>query len=202
MTDRTAHWDAVYAAHAPDSLSWYEPTPETSLRLVLSQGLPRSVIDIGAGASTLAEALLERGVPRVAVLDLSVRALSLAEHRAAELGRHLTTIAGDVVHWVPEETYEVWHDRAVFHFLTDPADRAAYLERVRAAVPRGLVVVGTFAEDGPERCSGLPTARYSPAALQQAFGEDFELLHAERTEHHTPSGAVQPFTWGVLRLAS
>ncbi len=201
MTDRAAYWDQVYAANAPESVSWYEPTPETSVRLVLSQGLPESVIDVGAGTSTLADELLEGGVPRVTTLDISLRALSLAHHRVGEQGlaNRLTTIVGDVVGWTPDETYDVWHDRAVFHFLTDPADRAAYVDRVRTAVPGGLVVVGTFAEDGPETSSGLPTVRYDAAGLAEEFADGFDVVTSERIEHHTPSGATQPFTWAVLR---
>jgi SAM-dependent methyltransferase len=204
MTDERAqlgqHWERVYSSKSVNEVSWYEPTPETSVRLVLSEGVPDSVIDVGAGASTLVDELLERGVPRVTALDLSLSALSLVHHRLEELGNRLTTIVGDVLTWRPDETYDVWHDRAVFHFLTDDDDGAAYVRQVRLAVaPGGLVVVGTFAEDGPEQCSGLPTRRYSAQSLAEVFGTDFTLVHSERIEHHTPWDTVQPFTWVVLR---
>ena len=194
-----AHWEGVYASKAPDEVSWYEPTPETSVRLVLSQGMPDSVVDVGAGTSLLVDELLERGVPRVTALDLSVSALSLVHHRVDVLANRLTTVVGDVLTWVPEETYAVWHDRAVFHFLTDPGERTAYVAQVRRAAPGGLVVVATFASDGPEQCSGLSTCRYEATDLHEVFGSDFELLHGEHVEHTTPWGTVQPFTWVVLR---
>ena len=204
MTDERSnlgqHWEQVYSSTAPDEVSWYEPTPETSVRLVLFDGVPRSVIDVGAGASTLVDELLLRGVPAVTALDLSLTALSLAHHRVDDLANRLTTIVGNVLTWQPDEVYDVWHDRAVFHFLTDVAERASYVDQVRrAVVPGGLVVVGTFAEDGPERCSDLPTVRYTAAGLAAVFGPDFELTHHERVEHHTPWNTVQPFTWVVLR---
>lgn len=192
------HWEDVYATRSPDEVSWYEPSPATSVRLVTAGGLPGSVIDVGAGASRLADELLHLGVPRVTALDLSVSALALVHHRVEENASRLTTVAADVLAWTPDAAYDVWHDRAVFHFLTDPADRSAYAEQVRRTAPGGRVVIATFAPDGPEMCSGLPTCRYDAAGVAEALGGDFGLLHGERVEHVTPWGTVQPFTWAVL----
>ncbi len=193
------HWEGVYAAKAADEVSWYEPSPATSVRLVTADRLPGSVIDVGAGASRLADELLELGVARVTALDLSVSALALVHHRVEEHATRLTTVAADVLTWVPDTTYDVWHDRAVFHFLTEPADRATYADQVRRTAPGGRVVIATFAPDGPETCSGLPTCRYDAAGLAEALGPGFVLLHDERVEHVTPWGTVQPFTWVVLQ---
>ncbi len=198
--DRQEHWEHVYASKAHDDVSWFEPTPETSLALVLSEGVPRSVVDVGAGASALADGLLAAGVASVTVLDLSESALEATRERLSAWGDALTTVCGDVLEWRPSAAYDVWHDRAVFHFLTEAADRAAYRDRVAAALrPGGLLVVGTFAADGPEQCSGLPTARYDVDALVAELGDGFDVVRTQRTEHHTPWGTVQPFSWVVLR---
>jgi SAM-dependent methyltransferase len=200
MNDRAEFWEQVYSTGPADGVSWFEPMPETSLRLVLSQGVPESVIDVGAGTSTLADELLARGVGHVTALDLSLRALSLVHHRLEELASRFTTVVGDVLTWTPDETYAVWHDRAVFHFLTEPDEQAAYVAQIRRVLaPGGLLVVGAFAEDGPDVCSGLPTCRYDAESLAAAMGGGFETVLTERSEHRTPGGEIQPFTWVVLR---
>jgi SAM-dependent methyltransferase len=201
---RGEHWEGVYASKAVDEVSWYEPTPETSVSLVLTDGVPASVVDVGSGASALADELLAAGVAAVTLVDLSPTALAATRERLSRLpgerGAAVTTVVGDVLIWRAESPYDVWHDRAVFHFLTDPADRASYLESVRAALRSGgLLVVGTFAADGPEQCSGLPTARYTEDELAAVFGDDFETVRSLRTEHRTPWDTVQPFSWVVLR---
>jgi SAM-dependent methyltransferase len=168
--------------------------------LVLTDGVPATVIDVGAGASGLPDALLDAGVGRVTLLDLSMGALALTSARLGERANAVTTVVGDVLTHDFDEQYDVWHDRAVFHFLTEPEQRAAYARQVRrAVVPGGLVVIGTFASDGPETCSGLPVARYDAEALASELGEGFDLVESRRAEHHTPWDAVQPFTWVVLR---
>lgn len=202
MTSRAQHWESIYSAKGGDEVSWFEANPEVSTRLVLRAGVPGSVVDVGAGASALADALLAAGVAHVTLLDLSVRALAATSSRLAEQGLQVTTVAADVLTYAFDETFDVWHDRAVFHFLTDDADRASYVAQVRRALlPGGLLVVGTFAEDGPETCSGLPVRRYGTEALVEAFGSGFSPEHDKRVEHRTPWGAVQPFTWVVLRRA-
>jgi SAM-dependent methyltransferase len=195
-----AHWEQVYAEKGRDQVSWYEETPTTSTELVLLDGVPSHVVDVGAGASMLPDALLDAGVEHVTLVDLSMSALALTELRLEERGNRVTTVVADVLDLDLDEQYDVWHDRAVFHFLVEPAQRAAYAAQARAAVRTGgLLVVGAFAEDGPEQCSGLPVARYDAASLTAELGEGFTLVETRRAEHHTPWDAVQPFTWVVLR---
>ncbi|WP_432479892.1 class I SAM-dependent methyltransferase [Nocardioides sp. GXQ0305] len=194
------HWEAVWSEKGQGSVSWYEETPTTSTELVLSGGLPRSVVDVGAGSSFLPEALLDAGVEHVTLLDLSMSALALTSLRLEERAGAVTTIVGDVLTHDFDEQYDVWHDRAVFHFLVEPGQRAAYLAQARRAVrPGGLLVVGTFAADGPEECSGLPVSRYDADTLATELGDGFTPVTSRRAEHHTPWDAVQPFTWVVLR---
>ena len=189
----SSHWDEVYGGREPTSLSWYEPEPATSLRLIPGRG---RVVDVGAGVSTLADRLVERGWD-VTLLDVSATALAAVRARLGDRARY---VVSDVLAFAPEEPFDVWHDRAVLHFLTSPADAQRYVEVVRASLrPGGAAVVGVFAEDGPQQCSGLPTARYSAVELAQLFGDGFALEHSEREEHVTPWGALQPFTWAVLR---
>jgi SAM-dependent methyltransferase len=201
--DTGAHWDSVYTARPPETMSWFQARPATSLRL-LEAFLPGrgSVLDVGAGRSLLAETLLDSGWPDVTVLDVSTQALDAL---TARLDRHreaLTVVAADLLSWQPVRTWDAWHDRAVFHFLTDPTDRAHYRAVASAAVaPGGVLVIGTFAADGPTRCSGLPTVRYDPATLAAQFEPAFALEHSETEHHVTPAGAAQPFTWAVLRRA-
>lgn len=195
-----AHWEQVYAEKGREDVSWFEETPETSARLILADGVPASVVDVGAGASTLPDVLLEAGVEHVTLVDLSLSALALTQARLDHLANRVDTVVGDVLAWTPDRTFEVWHDRAVFHFLTEESDRTAYGDVLRRALaPGGRVVVATFAEDGPEQCSGLPVCRYSVEDLAAELGEGFALVHAERVEHTTPWGTVQPFNALVLR---
>jgi len=191
------HWDGVYGRVPTDHVSWFEPDPATSRRLV-RRAAPalRSLIDVGGGASLLADRLVAEGVGDVTVLDMSAAALAIVRNRLPSV----TLVHADVTRWQPERTWQVWHDRAAFHFLVEPGDRARYVEVVTAAVePGGAAVVGTFAADGPTQCSGLPTARYDAPGLAAALGPAFALEHAERVVHQTPDGREQPFTWVVLR---
>lgn len=198
--ERDEHWDGVYQTKAGDEVSWFQTEPTTSLRLLLEvDPAPTSVIDVGAGASRLAATLVGAGIADVTVLDVSAAALEQVRALLPELPTDAFVIA-DVTGWTPTRTWGAWHDRAVFHFLIDAADRAAYVAAARAALDPGAVaVVGTFAADGPEQCSGLPTARYDATELAAAFGDGFVLEHAEREIHRTPSGGEQAFTWVVLR---
>jgi 2-polyprenyl-3-methyl-5-hydroxy-6-metoxy-1,4-benzoquinol methylase len=193
------HWDRVYATKGRDDVSWYQAVPATSIRLVTAAmpatAAPRRVIDIGAGASTLADELLTRGYD-VTVLDVAPSAVASVKARLDDRATYLIT---DLLEWQPETTYDVWHDRAVFHFLTDPTAQTAYVHlAARAVRAGGVVVLGTFAPDGPTACSGLPTARHDADSLAALFADYFELVSSERDEHTTPWGAVQPFTWVTL----
>ncbi|MEO7217698.1 MAG: class I SAM-dependent methyltransferase [Gemmatimonadaceae bacterium] len=188
-------------------MSWFQPEAAMSLGLI-GQAAPvreSSIIDVGAGASRLVDGLLERGYRSVTVLDVSAAALDHAQRRlatvAADAAGSVTWHNADVLTAeLPESEFDVWHDRAVFHFLTDATDRAAYTAQVRRALrPHGYVIIATFAEDGPTRCSGLDVHRYSPDALQREFGDDFRLVESQREEHHTPWESTQAFTYCLLR---
>jgi SAM-dependent methyltransferase len=197
------HWEHVYATKSPHSVSWYQAHADQSVRLIQQTGLPTpaSIIDVGGGASTLVDDLLHAGYRRLTVLDLSRTALAAAQARLGEDARHVTWLEADVTSvTLPSRAFDLWHDRAVFHFLTGEREREAYVASVMNAVkPGGHVIVATFAEDGPLHCSGLPVVRYSPEGLHAEFGSPFTLLKHEREEHHTPSGSVQKFIYCYCR---
>ena len=203
MPARSDHWDSVYGARPTDELSWFQAEPTMSLDLIRSlRPRPTSMIDVGAGASRLADRMVDDGVGRVTVLDISEQALAAVSER---LGDHpgVSFVVADITDWNPQQTWELWHDRAVFHFLTEPADRTAYTAAAaRAVSPGGVAVVGCFALDGPTHCSGLPIVQYSPETLAAQFSPVFELERSEHEVHTTPSGLEQPFTWVVLRRRS
>jgi len=202
--DVTAHWDRVYSSKRPDQVSWYQGRPDTSLRLLVEAVHPAAaVIDVGAGASTLADELLDRGFTDVTVLDVSAAALECTQTRLAGRQPTAAVIIADLLAWQPERQYDAWHDRAVFHFLVEPSDRHRYVSTaLRTVRSGGHLVLGAFAEDGPTQCSGLPTARYDTEELAAQFSAGFELVHAERDEHQTPGGVTQSFTWVVLTRKS
>lgn len=201
--DRKRHWETVYTTKAADTVSWFQPHANQSLRMIhnIALGNRAAIIDVGGGASTLVDDLVMEGCTDVTVLDLSATALAVAKRR---LGRY-----ADAVHWIegditradlPVHRFDVWHDRAVFHFLTDPADRHAYVEQVMRTVrPGGHVIVATFAQDGPEKCSGLPVMRYRPEELHAEFGDAFLLVGHEGEAHPTPVGRVQQFVYCYCR---
>jgi len=195
-TSRQQHWEDVYARKREDEVSWFQPEAAVSLELVGRCGLAldAKILDVGGGASRLVDGLLDRGFEDVTVLDLSAAALAKARERLGERSQTVTWIAGDVTTFDPPARYALWHDRAVFHFLTSPADRSAYVRVLEHALAEeGHVIVGTFAPDGPERCSGLEVVRYDAPALAAALG--LRLVETLRHEHVTPGGKVQPFTF-------
>lgn len=199
MQNRKEHWENVYQTKQADAVSWFQEHATRSLELIRSIGTPldASIIDVGGGASTLVDDLLSNGFKNVSVLDLSASALAVAHKRLGATGDRVAWISGDICGVnLPEQTYDIWHDRAVFHFLTGPAERAAYVQQVMKSVkPGGHVIVATFAPDGPEQCSGLPVARYAPDQLHGEFGPSFELLEHMSEEHKTPWGSVQHFVY-------
>ncbi|MCL4675214.1 MAG: class I SAM-dependent methyltransferase [Pararhodobacter sp.] len=202
MTTRQDHWDAVYAARGETALTWFEETPAQSLALIRGAGVtPEArVIDVGGGASRLVDALLDGGFAQITVLDLSAEALKVTQARLGDRAGRVHWIAGDITTWQPDGPYDLWHDRAVFHFLTEPADRAAYVRALsRALRPGGVAVIGTFALDGPEKCSNLPVVRYSAQTLAEALGEGFELIESRDYGHPTPMGRRQSFVFCVFR---
>ena len=199
MQNPKEHWEKVYQTKQPDAVSWFQEHATRSLELIRSVGtsLDANIIDVGGGASTLVDDLLSSGFKNVTVLDLSASALEVARTRLASAADSVAWIAGDICSVsLPDQAYDIWHDRAVFHFLTNPADRAAYVEQLMKSVkPGGHVIVATFAPDGPDQCSGLPVARYAPGELHQEFGPSFELLEHMSEEHKTPWGSVQHFVY-------
>lgn len=199
MQDQRVHWDKVYQTKQPDAVSWFQEHATRSLELIRSVGasLSANVIDVGGGASTLVDDLLSSGFKNISVLDLSASALEVARKLLGAAANSVTWLEGDICTVkLPEKTFDIWHDRAVFHFLTNPVDRTAYVEQVMKSVkPGGHVIVATFAPDGPEQCSGLPVARYAPDELHHEFGPAFQLLEHMREEHKTPWGSVQHFVY-------
>ena len=197
------HWEHVYSTKPTDAVSWFQEHAEQSLRLIRDTGIPSSsgIIDVGGGASTLVDDLLRHDYSNVTVLDLSGAALASVKMRLGEAASKVNWVEGDITKVsFPVHAFDVWHDRAVFHFLTDEADRQAYVETVlRSVKPGGHVIVATFAEDGPLQCSGLPVMRYSPDELHAEFGAPFTLVQHEREEHHTPFGTVQQFVYCYCR---
>jgi SAM-dependent methyltransferase len=197
--DQKAHWERIYSAKGPDELSWFEAEATLSLMLI-QRAVPNrdaAIIDVGAGAATLVDGLLAAGYHRITVLDLSSAALAQAQQRLAERATTISWREADILtNAFPANAFDLWHDRAVFHFLTDAADRSRYVAQVRHALrPGGYALVATFAEDGPTRCSGLEVARYSPAALHAEFGDEFQVVVSQQQTHHTPWGAEQSFTY-------
>jgi SAM-dependent methyltransferase len=191
------HWERVYSSRPSSDVSWFQRRAERSLALIQASGIARSdaIIDVGGGASTLVDDLLVAGYTALTVLDISSAALATARDRLGPRAGSVTWLQGDVTELpLPARAYALWHDRAVFHFLaTSPARRAYVLAAGAAVKPGGHLIVATFAEDGPARCSGLPVVRYSPEQLHAQFGAEFTLLGHEREVHRTPSGATQNF---------
>ena len=198
MPEGPASWDEVYATRRADEVSWFQREPEVSLHLVtLYAATESAVVDVGAGASLLADRLVERGYSDVTLVDLSSVALAQVTERLGDSPVHV--IVADVLEWRPDRRYDLWHDRAVLHFLVEEDDRKRYVEKVSATLaPGGFVVIGVFALDGPTHCSGREVHRYDQEALADLFAPAFTLVRSDRELHVTPGGATQPFTWAVL----
>jgi len=202
MSDRTTHWQNVYATKGEAEVSWFQDSPTISLAMIRTANSDHgaAIIDVGGGASRLVDALLQDGYRDVAVLDLSANALDAARKRIGPAASKVDWIVADATTWRPAKTYDVWHDRAAFHFLTDPQDRAAYVERLQSAVaPGGQVIIATFALDGPEKCSGLPVQRHDSASLAAELGPDFELVETRSEIHRTPWDSTQAFQFSRFR---
>ncbi|TCJ12224.1 class I SAM-dependent methyltransferase [Parasulfuritortus cantonensis] len=197
------HWDNVYRTKATDQVSWFQPHAESSLRLIkgLCPDREARIIDVGAGASVLVDDLLAAGYRNLSVLDIAASALAIAKARLGARAETVGWLVGDVTRVdLPAAAYDVWHDRAVFHFLTDANDRRRYVERVlRAVRPGGYVIVATFGPNGPEQCSNLDVCRYAPEALHGEFGKPFELVGHHTEPHLTPAGKTQEFVYCYCR---
>lgn len=196
------HWDTIYSQKAEVDLSWHQDDPSVSLELMQKAGLtPKSsVIDIGAGTSRVVDRLLALELRDISVLDLSESALATARGRLGDNGKKVSWIVADVTTWKTSRVFNIWHDRAVFHFLVDPADRVSYVDRLSSSLDLGgHAVIATFALDGPEQCSGLNVTRYSPDSLSEALGARFALVTHRFHLHRTPSGRPQSFQYGLFR---
>jgi len=198
MVDRQQHWESVYRNKVADQVGWFQPHAASSLRLI--EGCADKgahIIDVGGGASVLVDDLLDAGYRNLTVLDLAESALAASRARLGARSASVQWIAADITRAeLPAARYDVWHDRAVFHFLTDPADRARYVAQVLKSVkPGGHVIVAAFSPDGPLQCSGLDVMRYAPDALHAEFGTSFRLLGHETEIHRTPSGQEQEFVY-------
>lgn len=200
------HWEKVYTTKASDNVSWFQPHAETSMRLIHNAGPGRdaAIIDVGGGASTLVDDLLDNGYRALTVLDLSGAALDESRRRLGVKGESVRWMEADITQAEFEnDSFDIWHDRAVFHFLTTDEDRKAYVKQVlRALKPGGHVIMATFGSNGPTQCSGLPVMRYASEELHSKFGEAFTLLAHEEQLHHTPFGTDQQFIYCMCRKMS
>jgi len=201
VNTRESHWDEVYRTKGDSDVSWFEEVPLLSLELIAANSGPTdAIIDIGGGASRLPDTLLARGYSDVTVLDISAEALAKATDRVESEGGKAEWIVADVTQWRPGRSYDLWHDRAAFHFLTHPADQAAYAGVLAAALrPGGTAIIATFAPDGPEKCSGLPVMRHDGHSIAAILGSGFQFEQELRHDHHTPWGSVQRFQFSVFR---
>jgi len=198
MADRRAHWEQVWRTRAPQQLSWYQPEPTVSLELIEAAGIAKDagIIDVGGGASVLVDRLLDRGYTSLAVLDIAGGAMQVSRERLGARASGVEWHEADVTSFEPPRTYGLWHDRAVFHFLTEAPDRRAYVATVcKALKPDGAVVIATFAPDGPPRCSGLDVLRHDEKSLATELGAGFAIRETRRETHRTPGGAEQRFIY-------
>jgi ubiquinone/menaquinone biosynthesis C-methylase UbiE len=199
------HWEHIYQTKAPTQVSWYQEHSLQSLEFIVHTGLPKTgkIIDVGGGSSVLVEDLLNNGYQQISVLDISAAALEVAKQRLGTRAKEVTWLEADILQVkLPHHAYDLWHDRAVFHFIVQPEERRRYVNAVREAVkPGGHVIVATFASDGPERCSGLPVSRYEPESLHEEFGDSFILMESTKEVHHTPFGTEQKFIYCYCRKA-
>ena len=204
MFDRRSYWETIYGERKPEDVSWFQETPAVSLELIRGAAPSKAarVLDVGGGASRLADFLLEDGFTGLSVLDISGRALAHSQERLGARAKKISWIESDIAAFVPPAPYDVWHDRAVFHFLTEKADRDAYLAVLRRSLkPGGAVILAAFAPDGPEKCSGLPVRRYDAALVRETFGPDFKLILETAETHITPWNAEQRFSYFLLKRA-
>jgi 2-polyprenyl-3-methyl-5-hydroxy-6-metoxy-1,4-benzoquinol methylase len=199
---RLAHWQNVYKEKAENQVSWFQETPAVSLELIeaVDPKFDSAVVDIGGGASRLVDVLVREGYRDLTVLDVSENAIAMAKARLGEPAEMVKWIVADVTQWEPTRRYDLWHDRAAFHFLTEAPERTAYVECLADALRQGgHAIIATFAMDGPERCSGLPVVRYDAARLSATLGNAFAFVETRRHDHRTPMGGVQRFQFSIFR---
>lgn len=205
IKDSKTHWENIYKTKASTQVSWYQEHLQTPLQLIEKTGIEKTaqIIDVGGGASTLVDDLLERGFEHITALDISSAAIDAARKRLGSRADKVTWIEADItLATLPHHYYNLWHDRAVFHFLTSAEDRQRYVEAVKYSLkPRGHVIISTFAPDGPPKCSGLDVVRYSPKSLHDEFGNEFELIESASEIHLTPFGTKQKFIYCYFKKA-
>ncbi len=196
MDEYKQHWETVYQTKQANEVSWTQETPQTSLDFIRSLNLPKSasIIDIGGGDSKLVDFLLDEGYENLTVLDISATALERAKARLGERAEKVNWIVADITDFKPDTSYDVWHDRAAFHFLTENEQIEKYLNIVHAAVT-GFLLIGTFSEDGPKKCSGLEIKQYSGTSLENVFKRDFTKIACKKEDHITPFNTKQNFTF-------
>ncbi|NNE02977.1 MAG: class I SAM-dependent methyltransferase [Eudoraea sp.] len=194
--DRKKHWEGIYDTKDTQRVSWFQPTPETSLDLIKELNIPLTakIIDVGGGDSLLVDTLLELGYEDITVLDISEKSLENAKKRLGELANQVTWIVADIAEFVPPTKYDLWHDRAAFHFLTKTDEINSYVQTVANGIaPEGKMIIGTFSEQGPSKCSGIEIALYSEPKLTALFAQNFSKIRCKKVDHETPSGALQNF---------
>ena len=204
-TTRKSHWEQVYAARPPESVSWFQVDPVLSLNLIrqFAADPATAVIDVGGGASRLVDALLGAGYRNVSVLDIAAAALAHAQRRLGDQARHVTWLESDITGFSPAQHYGLWHDRAVFHFLTEAADRRAYVQVLKSALgPNGVAILAAFAPGGPPQCSHLDVRHYDAERISAELDGGFTLIAEQQELHVTPAGAQQPFNYFVFRRAA
>ena len=198
--EKKTHWENIYHTKDFAQVSWFKPHLTASLEIILGLAIQKGdpVIDVGGGASTLVDDLLEAGFQDITILDISKKALEVSQKRLGQQSKKIKWIEGDVTQTeLPEQHYEIWHDRAVFHFLTNSEDRRRYIDALEYSLKAGgHVIVATFSLKGPERCSGLEIVRYSPESLQLELGKRFKLIKSFAESHKTPFGTTQEFMYG------
>jgi 2-polyprenyl-3-methyl-5-hydroxy-6-metoxy-1,4-benzoquinol methylase len=200
--DKKHHWEDVYRKKKVDEVSWYQARPGLSLRMIAAANLARdaAIIDVGGGASLLIDNLITQGYTNLSVLDISGESLKCAKERIGSSGQNVQWIESNITDFNPQQKFQFWHDRAVFHFLTNPDERARYLEVMNRSLASGAyAMIATFAPDGPEKCSGLPVQRYSHESLQQILGPACKMVLQEQETHLTPAGGQQKFIYALFR---
>lgn len=194
------HWEKIYTDKSPQEVSWFQAEPVISLKIIQSIGKDARIIDVGGGASTLVDNLLKPGYASLAVLDISGKAIEIAKKRLGDKANLVEWHENDITEFTPPHTYDIWHDRAVFHFMTDKNSRNAYKESLLKSTQSGShVIIATFAKDGPKKCSGLDTMQHDDPSIRDEFGEEFLLVESLLESHHTPSGNEQQFIYFILR---
>jgi 2-polyprenyl-3-methyl-5-hydroxy-6-metoxy-1,4-benzoquinol methylase len=200
--DRKKHWEKIYQTRALEDASWYQPTPETSLEFFRYYDVPKTarIIDIGGGDSLLADHLLAEGYQNITVLDISEAAIARAKQRLGTKADQVIWMVADAASFSPTEKYDFWHDRAAFHFLTEESEISSYIQAAQQSIsPAGILVVGTFSENGPDKCSGIAVRQYSETSMSDRLKEHFEKIRCITVDHQTPSGSIQNFVFCSFR---